>query len=245
MSDKTKCKNTVLIDRLKELIDRETRERIAAGIGCDTSLVTKHYNEDRPVTMEYLVKYADYFGVSTDYLLGKAKDSTTDPYVQAACEKTGLSQEAIEKLYNIVAIMNRAKEPQNMEANGFLYRRIYGQNKTLLDFLDYLIRSSETQSFSSNLWEATVNGRKAIEKYNNLSMDELLEAIADPHTNSQLFRLYLFESKDYLSNVLDGFFKSIEINRDKIEEAANEYSKRLLEEYVKDHSSEEKDGNDN
>ena len=54
MKDKIRVKNIVRIDRLKKLIDTQTREEIAAGIGCETSLVTKHYNEDRKVTIEQL-----------------------------------------------------------------------------------------------------------------------------------------------------------------------------------------------
>ena len=87
MKDKTKAKNTVKIDRLKKLIDRKTREEIAAGIGCDTSLVTKHYNEDRTVTLEHLAKYCAFFHVSADYLLGLTDTPATDPAAESKFEK--------------------------------------------------------------------------------------------------------------------------------------------------------------
>ena len=99
MSDKAKCKNTIKIDKLKKLIDTKTREEIAKGIGCNTSLVTRHYNEDRTVTLEYVVKYAEYFKVSTDYLLGLTDTKSTDPEIQAVCDYTGLSEDAVRCLH--------------------------------------------------------------------------------------------------------------------------------------------------
>lgn len=98
MRDKTKAKNTVKIGRLKELIDQKTREETAAGIGCETSLVTKHYNEDRKVTIEQLIQYCAFFHVSADYLLGLSDAKTADKDIQFICDYTGLSQEAVKVL---------------------------------------------------------------------------------------------------------------------------------------------------
>lgn len=68
MSDK----NSVVLDRFKALVDNsgKTRQEIAQIIGCDTSTVTKQYNGDMKISVDYLVKYAKLFEVSTDYLLG-------------------------------------------------------------------------------------------------------------------------------------------------------------------------------
>ena len=62
--------------RFRALVDREkTRDGIAKkmteqGLGCKISTINKHYNGDRKISTEYVIKYAKYFGVSTDYLLG-------------------------------------------------------------------------------------------------------------------------------------------------------------------------------
>lgn len=96
MSDK----NLIRIDRLRNLIDGiPARQYIADEIDCDVSLITKHYNGQRTVTIDYLVKYANYFGVSTDYLLGLADPATRDPKIKAICEYTGLSETAINALH--------------------------------------------------------------------------------------------------------------------------------------------------
>jgi len=54
--------------------------------------------EQRQIKSNPLCKLADFFGVSTDYLLGRTKDKTTNPTAKAAIEYTGLSESAIETL---------------------------------------------------------------------------------------------------------------------------------------------------
>lgn len=65
----------IIIDlkNFKDLADNYTRDTIAQGIGCDTSLVTKHYNGDRNITLPYAIKYAQFFGVSIDCVVGITK----------------------------------------------------------------------------------------------------------------------------------------------------------------------------
>ena len=111
MKDKIRVKNIVRIDRLKKLIDTQTREEIAAGIGCETSLVTKHYNEDRKVTIEQLMQYCKYFKVSADYLLNLSNAKTNDATVQAVCDYTGLSETIVETLHALKESSNNDEDP--------------------------------------------------------------------------------------------------------------------------------------
>ncbi len=99
MSDK---KSGINLERLKSLIDKEkSRQVIADKIGCDVSLITKHYNGDRSVTIDYLKKYANYFEVSSDYLLGLSDAPTSDKDLQFICDSTGLSIETINQLIEL------------------------------------------------------------------------------------------------------------------------------------------------
>lgn len=93
-------KNSVILERFQKLISDSgnTRQTIAQAIGCDTSTVTKQYNGDMKISVDYLVKYARYFGVSTDYLLGLTDSPTTDIDLRSVCEYTGLSDEAVKAL---------------------------------------------------------------------------------------------------------------------------------------------------
>ena len=96
MSDK----KGVVLERLRELIDSsgKTREEIAKAIECDTSTITKHYNGNRQVAPEFIIKYAQFFGVSSDYLLGLSNAESTDKDIQIISKYTGLSDEAIKAL---------------------------------------------------------------------------------------------------------------------------------------------------
>ena len=97
-------------DRLRMLIDEKAnmgipREKIAKEFGCDTSTITKHYNDNSPIDVEFLYKYANYFNVSADYLLGLSDVKSVGPNDRAICEKIGCSEEtykALRYLFNDV-----------------------------------------------------------------------------------------------------------------------------------------------
>jgi len=100
MSDKN-IQNTIR-ENLRRLIDKDTRENIARGIGCDTSMVTKHYNGDRSITAEYIAKYSEYFNVSPNYLFGFEGTSSEDERVQFVSQYTGLSDDVVRKLHHMI-----------------------------------------------------------------------------------------------------------------------------------------------
>lgn len=52
--------------------DRDlTQKQLAAFLMCDQSLYSKYERGERPLPLELVDKLADYYGVSTDYLLGR------------------------------------------------------------------------------------------------------------------------------------------------------------------------------
>ena len=90
------------IKRFQKLIDNsgKTRPTIAKELGCDTSTITKHYNGDRGITTDYLIKYAKYFNVSADYLLGLSNAKSINPEMQAASKYTGLNDDSLFMLHH-------------------------------------------------------------------------------------------------------------------------------------------------
>lgn len=99
------CDKNITVMRFRELVDKEkSRESIAKkmaeqGLNCNTSTITKHYNGDRTISTEYVIKYAKYFGVSADYLLGLSNVATTNIEIKAICEYTRLSEQALDNLH--------------------------------------------------------------------------------------------------------------------------------------------------
>ena len=52
--------------------DRDLSQRtIAEMLNCDQSLYSKYEREERAIPLEFVVKLADYYGVSVDYLVGR------------------------------------------------------------------------------------------------------------------------------------------------------------------------------
>lgn len=50
------------------------------------------------MSVKYLYCLADFYGVSTDYLLGRTETKTPDTSIQTTCAVTGLSESAVESL---------------------------------------------------------------------------------------------------------------------------------------------------
>lgn|GEM_PF-4955205 len=96
MGDKKMVDNVVNLQKLRDLIDTEkSRQVIADNIGCDVSLITRHYNGQKIVTIDFLKRYAEYFKVSADYLLDLSDAKTNDKDLQAVCDFTGLSEKTV------------------------------------------------------------------------------------------------------------------------------------------------------
>lgn len=93
------CDDNITLKRFQALVDKEkSRDVIAKAIKCNTSTITKHYNGDRTISTEYIIKYSKYFNVSADYLLGLSDVATMDKDIKYICDYTGLSEKAVEKL---------------------------------------------------------------------------------------------------------------------------------------------------
>lgn len=92
-------------EKVKELRKKKgwTQAQIANEIGVTKSVISFYENKDRSPSPEVLIKFAELFQVSTDYLLGveKMQDNTIDV--------TGLSKDEIESLQNIVDALRKKK----------------------------------------------------------------------------------------------------------------------------------------
>lgn len=164
MSDKLNIK----LDRLKRLIDTKTREQIAEALKCDTSTVTKHYNGDRRITIDYLVKYAQYFDVSTDYLLGLTDVATNDKDLQYICDYTGLDEKAIQKLRLYTQGADDFFEQPTEEYTKFIQE----QRKAINGFLKSDFFSDLVECF---IIQQSVN-QKVNDKLTHIKTDEIEKA---------------------------------------------------------------------
>ena len=59
-------------EKLKELrIERRfTQEELAKALGCSQAMIARWESNENQPTEEHIVKASEFFGVSTDYILG-------------------------------------------------------------------------------------------------------------------------------------------------------------------------------
>ena len=87
--------------RLRELIDNKgvSKQTISAEIGVSRQAISQYCDGSTVPNADKLLKIADYFGVSLDYLVGRTDTPTTDRALRAVCDYTGLSEKAIQWLH--------------------------------------------------------------------------------------------------------------------------------------------------
>ena len=96
----------VLATRLRLLLDGKpnaTQTQLSEAIGVSQQMVSQYIHGISEPGCNTLVKIADYFDVSLDYLLGRTETRTTDLTTQKVCEMTGLNEHSIDLLNGINA----------------------------------------------------------------------------------------------------------------------------------------------
>ena len=92
--------NSAFATIFRSLIDSRkcTHEIIAKSIGTTRQTIGKWANGDSAPDIISTAKIADFFGVSTDFLLGRSDVQSIDPDVKRTKAYTGLSESAIQAL---------------------------------------------------------------------------------------------------------------------------------------------------
>lgn len=89
-----------LTARLNKLITDSTVLR--KHLNCTAQTISQYRTGTSRPSLENLCKIADFYSVSTDYLLGRTPNKTTNPKLQEISEYTGLSAASAEYLHNSV-----------------------------------------------------------------------------------------------------------------------------------------------
>lgn len=99
---------TTFAERLLNLREKAVKKRqeVADDLGISRASLEYYEKDKRKPDIDVLLKLADYYNVSTDYLLGLTAASTTDKDVQYICDYTGLSEDAIDTLHSCIKIMD-------------------------------------------------------------------------------------------------------------------------------------------
>lgn len=92
--------NKYFIDNLKQLRweNNLTQKELAEKVGISKSSIGFYENGDRIPDINTLSALADFFNVSTDYLLGRTDVKSMDLDTRIISEKTGLSEDVLSKI---------------------------------------------------------------------------------------------------------------------------------------------------
>ena len=88
-----------IITALREETGKK-RQETADALGISRASLEYYEKGKRKPDIEILAKFADYYGVSADYLLGRTTAKTTDKDLRTAVEYTMLSEKSCEYLHN-------------------------------------------------------------------------------------------------------------------------------------------------
>lgn len=87
-------------DRLVKLRESNniSQQELADSLGVTRQSLSLYEKAERTINIDLLAKIADFFNVSTDYLLGITGNPSKNPDITNACNVTGLDEEAIKSL---------------------------------------------------------------------------------------------------------------------------------------------------
>ncbi len=95
--------NTLLAEQNKRQKD------LAKELGVTDNTISYFVSGSRTPNLEQITTIADFFNVSTDFLLGRTKAHTQNTEIRAICDYTGLSEKAVSELHrekNLIDIYN-------------------------------------------------------------------------------------------------------------------------------------------
>lgn len=101
--------NTPFAANIRKLMDERaiTQDVLAKAIGKTRQTVSQYANGISEPSYETLIKIANFFNVSIDYLLGVSPYSTADIDLKYVCQYTGLSEKSIKYLKMLSDIQSK------------------------------------------------------------------------------------------------------------------------------------------
>lgn len=143
--------NSVFSRRLRSLIEEKniSKQKLADEIGVSRQAISQYCDGSTVPNADKLLKIAEYFNVSLDFLVGKTEAKTNDKDVQFICDYTGLNEVS-------VRILNEFKRFHDF------------------DFLNYLIKSSEI-SIGVDDYKATVERDSVFLKHAPIDLNKYFD----------------------------------------------------------------------
>lgn len=212
----------IVLVRLRNLIDNTTvsRKVIADKIGCDVSTVTKHYNGDRNLTIDYVIKYAKYFNVSADYLLGLSEAKTSDKDLQYVCNFTGLSEESVLQFNHHKELISKSANTHTKSLFTLIYDYFISSDKLfeLAHIISSYVDSRMTLTSNNNKYHELIKTLELfsedVDEENNIPQEFLdnyvnqMNNISENEPNLEKeCKIALFEAQELIMDFAKNFYE--------------------------------------
>ena len=81
------------------------QSQVADTMGCDQSLISKYESADAEVSLDALIKLADIYGCSVDYLLGRQSSNTDTPRSKMLAAFDSLNPDEQKRLSEMMSLL--------------------------------------------------------------------------------------------------------------------------------------------
>lgn len=176
------------------------RQEVADSIGISRASLEYYEKGKRKPDIEVLAKFADYYNVSADYLLGRTNAKTNDKDVQFICDYTDLTADSVITLHNrndYSQVINLAlSRAVRVEFDYFCYN-LYNYWDCYEKYIeaDYIFTKAECSAPDEN-WRVMTNDRQ-----------KLSNKYIETENNKELFEFRVVKS---FQRMIDKYCKGLE-----------------------------------
>jgi transcriptional regulator with XRE-family HTH domain len=173
--------------RLKELLansgDAGESGKLAEFLKVSLVAIRQWTNGNNVPTVDKMLKIAEYYGVSVDWLMGARSDARTpDVAIQAVAEKYGLSELSLEVLRVLIDKSRENKEDQGEiddDGEGFKSHELDVEYESEFGEPEWMLSSPKLAILAVNALLENEHGRNALANLGAAICGELGELYAD------------------------------------------------------------------
>lgn len=205
--------NSIFSSRLRSLIEENhiSKQKLADEIGVSRQAISQYCDGSTVPNADKLLKIAEYFNVSLDFLVGKTEAKTDNKDVQFICDYTGLNESSVDILHYFVHILS--KYPEDLALTNEQYEEDISYLEDTLNFYNYLITSDKSSELTSHLSSYLLTTRKLIDELKDAIKEDLLsdvekcyEIIYDiEYQKTNLITFDYYQALDYMKKTIDEF----------------------------------------
>ena len=130
----------------------EKQEQLAAVLGCNRASLANYENSKRTPDAEIIIKIAQHYGTTADYVLGMTDTKENDTTMQKICNYTGLSDDSVNFLHlvNEVSKTNEDSVPKQQTSLFFKLQDAYYNDNVVFVKSCFLMSTLIEQIVQSN-----------------------------------------------------------------------------------------------